>query len=555
MKRETYKFIYTAFAGNKSSFRKILFLIVISTLGALVEIGFLSIINIILQPDYNEIIFSNLIFIFILFLSIFFGFFKFYIMSFCGKIVNLISQNIYKDTFIFSLNNLLLNWSAEESSFITKTTISNYRIINSIFVPITFAIPPLIVSFFLSIYLIYKYPLLVLIGVLCVTFYYFITIKIVSPILNIKSKTIQKQDKRMKALLTFSFRDRLNLFFNGSFQNIFSKYDAANKKVRKAEADTIIFNNTPRAILEVAIYIIVILAYYILIFNNNEPDATFIKPGELATILICFFRLSSIANQIYTVVASVGANNSQLEDLISSKKIFNSFKKDHEQSKILIPYKSSLIIEGNSDYFKIPFNINDAITISSGEITTIEGDSGIGKTTFCQLLMLSKLKDKSENAFKFKLQNKVSLDNKNIYLGSLFCLNAQSLLVDGISVYEFLESVNPSKVHEIPTVLSELFNKNMVISIIEKKKKLTELSGGEFQRILILRTILSESKFVFLDETTSGLDNLNELKSINLLREKGIGIMIISHKGIAKKHAKNRYRLLKIKNQIIVEKL
>ena len=264
MKRETYKFIYTAFAGNKNSFRKILFLIVISTLGALVEIGFLSIINIILQPDYNKIIFSNLIFIFIIFLSIFFGFFKFYIMSFCGKIVNLISQNIYKDTFIFSLNNLLLNWSAEESSFITKTTISNYRIINSIFVPITFAIPPLIVSFFLSIYLIYKYPLLVLIGVLCVTSYYLITIKIVSPILKIKSKTIQKQDKRMKALLTFSFRDRLNLFFNGSFQNIFSKYDDANKKVRKAEAETIIFNNTPRAMLEVAIYIIYT---YLLYFN------------------------------------------------------------------------------------------------------------------------------------------------------------------------------------------------------------------------------------------------------------------------------------------------
>ena len=476
-------------------------------------------------------------------------------MSFCGKIVNLISQNIYKDTFIFSLNNLLLNWSAEESSFITKTTISNYRIINSIFVPITFAIPPLIVSFFLSIYLIYKYPLLVLIGVLCVTSYYLITIKIVSPILKIKSKTIQKQDKRMKALLTFSFRDRLNLFFNGSFQNIFNKYDDANKKVRKAEAETIIFNNTPRAMLEVAIYIIVILTYYILIFNNNKSDDTFIKPGELATILICFFRLSSIANQIYTVVASVGANNSQLEDLISSKKIFNSFKKDNEQSKILIPYKSSLIIEGNSNYFKIPFYINDAITISPGEITTIEGDSGIGKTTFCQLLMLSKLKDKSENAFKFKLQNKISLDNKNIYLGSLFCLNAQSLLVDGISVYEFLESVNPSKAHEIPIVLSELFNKNMVISIIEKKKQLTELSGGEFQRILILRTILSEARFVFLDETTSGLDNLNELKSINLLREKDIGVMIISHKGIAKKYAKNRYRLLNINNQIIVEKL
>ena len=141
--------------------------------------------------------------------------------------------------------------------------------------------------------------------------------------------------------------------------------------------------------------------------------------------------------------------------------------------------------------------------------------------------MLSIFNDQSSNILKFKLQNKVIFDNNQKYLGSLFCLNAQNLLVDGITIYEFLESVNPSKSKEISKVLSALFNKSMVISIIEKRKKLTELSGGEFQRILIARTILSDAKFVFLDETTSGLDNENELKSIDLLRKKNIGILII----------------------------
>ena len=68
----------------------------------------------------------------------------------------------------------------------------------------------------------------------------------------------------------------------------------------------------------------------------------------------------------------------------------------------------------------------------------------------------------------------------------------------------------------------------MVISIIEKRKKLTELSGGEFQRILIARTILSNSKFVFLDETTSGLDNANEIKSIDLFILMKFGTKIIN---------------------------
>ena len=140
-------------------------------------------------------------------------------------------------------------------------------------------------------------------------------------------------------------------------------------------------------------------------------------------------------------------------------------------------------------------------------------------------------------------------------MGSLFCLNAQNLLVDGITAFEFLESVNPLKANQISNVLLDLFNKKMVISIINKQKKLTELSGGEFQRILIARTILSNAKFVFLDETTSGLDNINELKSIKLLKEKNIGILIISHKGIAKKYAKNRYILLKLEKEINVVKL
>ncbi len=555
MKKETYKFIYKTFTGTRHSSRKVLFLILISILGALIEIGFLSIINIILQPDYNKIIFSDLIFILIIFLSIFFGFFKFYIMQFCGKIVNLISQNIYRDSFLFSLNKSLFNWSEDESSFITQTTISNYRITNSIFVPITFAIPPLVVSIFLSIYLIYKYPLLVLVGVLCVTFYYLATIKIVSPILKLRSKIIQSQDKRMKALLTFSFRDRLNLFLNGSFKNLYKKYNEANKAVRKAESETIIFNNTPRAMLEVAIYIIVILAYYILIFSNKNSDSNLIKPGELATILICFFRLSSIANQIYTVVVSVGSNNYQLEELIFNQRVFNSLDEQKILSKLKINNKSILLVTGKSDNFKLPFYIKDEIIISSGEITTIEGESGIGKTTFCQLLMLSTFNKNISNTFKFNLQNKIEYNDKQNYLGSLFCLNSQNLLVDGVTVYEFLESVNPLRTNEIRKVLSELFNENMVFSIIEKKKKLTELSGGEFQKILIARTIISDSKYVFLDETTSGLDNANELKSIQLLREKNIGILIISHKGISRKFADNRYKLIRLDEKVFVEKI
>mgnify|MGYP001313008858 CR=1 FL=1 len=554
MKKETYKFIYKTFTGSNILKKQVFLLLLISISGAIFEIGFLSLINFILQPDSSNLIFTNLLFIGIIFLCILFAFFKVYILHFCSSLVNLLSRNLYKDSYIFSINKSLNIWNTEESSFITNTTISTYRIVSAVIVPITFAIPPFVVSIFLSLYLTYKYPFLVLVGIISVFIYYFIIIKIFAKRLKKRSTLIQNQEKRLRAILTLSFRDRLNLFINGSFTNITRQFESSNKKIRKAESETIFFNNGPRAALEVAIYMIVIFVYYILIFNNKTSELG-ILPGELAVILICFQRLSSIANQIYGVIASVGSNNSQLEELINNKMSVDFLNDYKHLRKINFRKYNTLSIIGNSNYYKNPFIIKDRISISPGEITTIEGDSGVGKTSFCQLLMLSQYKEKIGNNIIFRLQNEMKFIKSKNYLGSLFCLNSQNLLIDGITALEFLEYANPKNKKQIPEVISYLFNENISDNILSKNYNLNDLSGGEFQRLLIARTIISDLKFVFLDETTSGLDNTNELRCIDYLRNKNIGILIISHKGISKKYANNRYLLKRKEDKIEIENI
>ena len=554
MKKETYKFIYKTFTGSNILKKQVFLLLLISISGAIFEIGFLSLINFILQPDSSNLIFTNLLFIGIIFLCILFAFFKVYILHFCSSLVNLLSRNLYKDSYIFSINKSLNIWNTEESSFITNTTISTYRIVSAVIVPITFAIPPFVVSIFLSLYLTYKYPFLVLVGIISVFIYYFIIIKIFAKRLKKRSTLIQNQEKRLRAILTLSFRDRLNLFINGSFTNITRQFESSNKKIRTAESETIFFNNGPRAALEVAIYMIVIFVYYILIFNNKTSELG-ILPGELAVILICFQRLSSIANQIYGVIASVGSNNSQLEELINNKMSVDFLNDYKHLRKINFRKYNTLSIIGNSNYYKNPFIIKDRISISPGEITTIEGDSGVGKTSFCQLLMLSQYKEKIGNNIIFRLQNEMKFIKSKNYLGSLFCLNSQNLLIDGITALEFLEYANPKNKKQIPEVISYLFNENISDNILSKNYNLNDLSGGEFQRLLIARTIISDLKFVFLDETTSGLDNTNELRCIDYLRNKNIGILIISHKGISKKYANNRYLLRRKEDKIEIENI
>lgn len=60
-----------------------------------------------------------------------------------------------------------------------------------------------------------------------------------------------------------------------------------------------------------------------------------------------------------------------------------------------------------------------------------------------------------------------------------------------------------------------------------------ELSGGERQRVDLVRALLSESKYIILDESMSALDSKNKKSISRLLKDfvdtKGISIIYITH--------------------------
>jgi putative ATP-binding cassette transporter len=65
------------------------------------------------------------------------------------------------------------------------------------------------------------------------------------------------------------------------------------------------------------------------------------------------------------------------------------------------------------------------------------------------------------------------------------------------------------------------------------------LSLGEQQRLAMARVLLSEAKVVFLDESTSAMDEANEKRMYDLLREQNIWYVSIGHhKKLANWHDK-----------------
>lgn len=149
------------------------------------------------------------------------------------------------------------------------------------------------------------------------------------------------------------------------------------------------------------------------------------------------------------------------------------------------------LINYNSFYKKIGSNfILDAKfgNIMEGEVLGIVGPNGIGKTTFIKII--SGIIDLNEDIFTIKT-HKVSY--KPQYIKSN----------ENITVKEFLHKINPSLIgssyfeveFEKPLSLSQLYNLN-----------LSNLSGGELQRVAITSCLIQNADLYALDEPSAHLD-------------------------------------------------
>lgn len=64
------------------------------------------------------------------------------------------------------------------------------------------------------------------------------------------------------------------------------------------------------------------------------------------------------------------------------------------------------------------------------------------------------------------------------------------------------------------------------------QRQISELSGGQFQRVLIARCLVQEADYIFLDEPFVGIDLVSEQTIMNILRQlKALGktILIVHH--------------------------
>lgn len=161
---------------------------------------------------------------------------------------------------------------------------------------------------------------------------------------------------------------------------------------------------------------------------------------------------------------------------------------------------------------------NISFCIKTGEILCLLGVNGAGKSTL--LKCIAKILSKYTGA--------IFLANKNIKQVSTNKLAKHLAYVpqipptSSLTVYEtillgrkphFSWKATTKDLNLVDNIIQELSLQSLAL------KPLSQLSGGEIQKVIIARALVQEPKIILFDEPTSSLDLKNQLEIMSLIKK------------------------------------
>ena len=277
---------------------------------------------------------------------------------------------------------------------------------------------------------------------------------------------------------------------------------------------------------------IAILIYY---------SGNLIMSGEIA--INNFFSFLAAMMLAYQPVRSLATLNLAInQGLASSKRILPVIDQKHDilEDKNLDELK---VLSGTISFENVSFNYNSNsrvilqninLNIAGGEMTSLVGHSGAGKSTILNLIPRFydckkgeiKVDDQSIKEKKLSsLRKSVSLVSQETTLFDDTILNNIKYANLNATDEEIKEAAKLSFSEEFIEMLPNKYN-----TIIGENG--IRLSGGEKQRLSIARAFLKNSKIILLDEATSSLDSETERKIQDALSflTKGKTTLVIAHR-------------------------
>lgn len=187
---------------------------------------------------------------------------------------------------------------------------------------------------------------------------------------------------------------------------------------------------------------------------------------------------------------------------------------------------------------------NVSFSIKKGEFVFLIGPSGAGKTTILRLLLKEifptkgKIFVEGENIADLKGKKTPLLRRK---IGAAF---QDFKLLPDRTVFENI-ALSLEILGEKENNIKKKVSQTLSLVGLEGKGKFfpIQLSGGEFQRVVIARAIIAKPKILFADEPTGNLDQETSWQIVSLLKQvnkKGATVIMATHNSEIVNSAKER---------------
>lgn len=178
---------------------------------------------------------------------------------------------------------------------------------------------------------------------------------------------------------------------------------------------------------------------------------------------------------------------------------------------------------------------NIDLTLHKGDFTVIMGASGAGKSTLLYALSGMDTPTLGTIIFGEKIISDLNSDGLAVFrrdhCGFVF---QQIYLIDNMSVMDNVLAAGLLVNKEKKTLLQRVRELFAAVGISEdtQKKFPTQISGGEAQRVGIVRALVNSPEILFADEPTGALNSktgLDVLDTLTQCNERGQSIVMVTH--------------------------
>ncbi len=360
-------------------------------------------------------------------------------------------------------------------------------------------------------------------------------------------KTVDNRKKAYIYRMIYDLNNKINLKVFNLKNMLFKDLKSANENVKgkiKKYSTRLIALDSIQAIVA-AVSLMIIFVYVGIYYTDNT-----LSPGGYIAVLTASLQFLGVLGGMLMILPKFAENSLYVNDYLSFTNSAEGIETSNGDS-----IKEFNVLETNNVSFSYeednPVLINNNICVKKGEKIALVGFNGAGKTTLTNLLL--RVYDPNSGEVIINGRNIKELETRKYR--EMFTVIPQKNQLYSVSVIEYILTRAVESDNDIEAVNNALKLVGMYDHIYKMKNNINslitkefdddgiELSGGQIQKLLIARALVSKGEIVIIDEVLSSIDPIEEKNLfeliINVLSHKTI--IYVSHKLFTTQHADKIY--------------